>query len=392
MYFGPVGVKQNIYQGSGSIAAIPKILEREGWKKVMIIADPGVAKAGMVQRFEDMLKAADIPYCLFTDIRPNPEAVTIEAEAVPMYREFGADVMLAIGGGSAMDSAKGVCLIGESDFTVKEAMKASPGPTAPMPYKTYPIIAVPTTCGTGSECTRNAVISDETGYKMVPMQDCLVPSYAVCDPDLLATLPQSVAAATAMDALVQAVECYVGLGANEMSEIFSLRAIELIGQSIRPYYANRAHPKHANAMSLGCLFGGIAWNSAAPAQVHTSNHAITQYLHIPHGEACAILFPPFIEFNGLACKEKFNRVYNLMFPDKAVDYDFEVSMLVDEIIKLNRDLKIMGGKTMADYGCTMETIDLIMEKFPASRPIYPRTTTTEEWKTVMIDVMNGKYL
>jgi len=392
MYFGPVGVRQKIYQGSGAIAAIPKILAAEGWKRVMIVADPGVDKAGMIKPFEDMLTKEGFEYCKFTNIRPNPEAITIEKEAVPMYKEFKADVMLAIGGGSAMDSAKGVAIIGESNNTVKEAMKASPSPTAPMPYKTFPIIAVPTTCGTGSEATRNAVISDETGYKMVPMQDCILPAYAVCDPDLLATLPQHVAAATAMDALVQAVESYVSLGANDMSEVFSLRAIELIGQSIRPYYANRAHPKWANMMSLGCLYAGIAWNLSLPAQVHCSNHPITQYLHIPHGDACAILFPPFIEWNGIACKEKFHKVYNLMFPDKAIRDGFEVQMLVDEAIKLNRDLNILGGKTMKDYGCTEEIVHKIMSTFSPARPGYPRTTSREDWTKIMIKVMNGEYM
>jgi alcohol dehydrogenase class IV len=391
MFFGPVGVKQNLYQGSGSIRAIPKILEAESWKRVMIVADPGVEKAGLVKPFEKLLKDCGADYCLFTNIRPNPEQVTIEQEAIPMYREFKADVILAIGGGSALDSAKGIAIVGESGLSIKDAMAASPGVHAPMPHKTYPMIAVPTTCGTGSETTRNAVISDETGYKMVPMQDCILPQYAVCDPDLLATLPQSVASATAMDALVQAIECYVGLGANPMSEIYSLSAIELIGAAIRPYYANRAHPKWADKMSLGCMYGGIAWNLALPAQVHCSNHAITQHLHIPHGDACAILFPPFIEWNGIACKDKFKKVYELMFPDKDSS-GFEPELLMTEIMRLNRDLNIMGGKTMKDFGATEAIIHKIMEPFSPKRPGYPRTTSKEDWTKIMIKVMNGEYM
>lgn len=392
MFFGPMGVKQSLYQGSGCISAIPDILEKESWRRVMVVADPGVEKAGLVKRFEDILGGCGAEYCLFTNIRPNPEAVTVEKEAVPMYNEFKADVILAIGGGSALDTAKGISFIGESNYTVKEAIQNSPGITANMPYKTYPVIAVPTTCGTGSETTRNAVISDEVGYKMVPMQDCLLPAYAVCDPDLLATLPQNVASATAMDALVQAIECYVSLGANPMSEIFSLAAIELMGQCIRPYYANRAHEKWANMVSLACMYGGTAWNLSLPAQVHCSNHAITQHLHIPHGDACAILFPPFIEWNGIACKDKFHRVYNTMFPDKAVEKGFEPKMLMDEIIKLNHDVNIMGGKTMKDFGCTEAVIDKIMEPFSPLRPGYPRTTSKEDWKKIMIKVMNGEYM
>jgi len=389
MFFGPVGVKQNIYQGSGSISVIPKILESESWERVMLVADPGVEKAGLIKTFEDMLKKAGVEYCLFTNIRPNPKAETVENEAVPMYREFKADVMIAIGGGSTMDTAKGVALIGESNLSVKELPMAwNPFPIS---HKTYPMVAVPTTCGTGSESCNNAVISGEDEFKFVPQSDAILPKYAVCDPDLLATLPESVAAASGMDALVQSIEGYVSLGANDMSEIFSLRAVELLGQAIRPYYANRAHPKWANMMSLGCLYNGIAWGLSKPAQNHASNHALTEKLHIPHGEAAAILLPPFIEWNGIACKDKFHKVYNLMFPDKAVKNGFEIQMLVDEAIKLNKDLNIMGGKTLADIGCDEKLIDVMLKNF-SSRPSYPRTTSKEDWKRILIKVMNGEYM
>jgi len=253
------------------------------------------------------------------------------------------------------------------------------------------MIAVPTTCGTGSETCKNAVISDKDENKLVPMHDSILPKYAVCDPDLLATLPPSVAATTGMDALVQAIEGYVSLGASDFSEIFALRAVELIGQAIRPYYANRANPKWANMMSLGCIYQGISWDHAGPAQNHGTNHPITTYLNIAHGDTCAILLPPFIEWNGLACKDKFHKVYNFMFPDKAIEKGFEVQMLVDEAIKLNYDLNIMDRKTMADYGAELKTIDLILEDFH-NLPSYPRTTTREDWKKIMIKVMNGEYV
>lgn len=300
-----------------------------------------------------------------------------------------------------MDTAKGVAIVGESDMSVMDVPMAPDILMAmietkekiipPLAHKTYPMIAVPTTCGTGSETCKNAVISDKDENKLVPMHDSILPKYAVCDPDLLATLPPSVAATTGMDALVQAIEGYVSLGASDFSEIFALRAVELIGQAIRPYYANRANPKWANMMSLGCIYQGISWDHAGPAQNHGTNHPITTYLHIAHGDTCAILLPPFIEWNGLACKDKFHKVYNLMFPDKAIEKGFEVQMLVDEAIKLNYDLNIMDRKTMADYGADLKTIDLILEDF-FNLPSYPRTTTREDWKKIMIKVMNGEYM
>ena len=401
MSFGPFGVKQNIYQGSGVISMIPRILANEGWKRVMIVADPGVEKAGLIKPFEKILKDKGVEYCIFNNIRPNPEAVTIDNEAVPMFKKFKGDVLLAIGGGSTMDTAKGVAIVGESDMSIMDVPMAPDILMAmietkekiipPLAHKTYPMVAVPTTCGTGSETCKNAVISDKDENKLVPMHDSILPKYAVCDPDLLATLPPSVAATTGMDALVQAIEGYVSLGASDFSEIFALRAVELIGQAIRPYYANRANPKWANMMSLGCIYQGISWDHAGPAQNHGTNHPITTYLHIAHGDTCAILLPPFIEWNGLACKDKFHKVYNLMFPDKAIEKGFEVQMLVDEAIKLNYDLNIMDRKTMTDYGAELKTIDLILEDF-FNLPSYPRTTTREDWKKIMIKVMNGEYM
>lgn len=392
MTFKPFGVNQSIYQGSGCISMIPEICGLEGWKRVMIMADPGVEKFGAVKPFEEILKNAGIEYCIFTNIAPNPLQVTIESEAIPMYKAFKADVILAIGGGSTMDSAKGVAIVGESDLSIKEAMNVKPDQK--MPYKTFPMIAVPTTCGTGSECTANAVITEPNGHKMVPIQKCILPQYAVCDPDLLASLPPHVAAATAMDALVQAVESYVSLAANDFSEVMSLRATELIGQCIRQYYHNRTITKYADMMSLGCMYAGIAWNLSGPAQVHGSNHPITEQLHISHGDACAILFPVFAEWNGTVCKDKFFKVYNLLCPEHPVERkDFKVRMLVDELIQLNRDLNILNGKSMADLGCTEETVDIMLKNFPGwSRPNYPRTTTKADMKGLFMRVMNGEFL
>jgi alcohol dehydrogenase class IV len=207
--------------------------------------------------------------------------------------------MIAVGGGSTMDSAKGIAMVGESGMNVREvsAKGFALGAATPVTWKTYPIIAVPTTCGSGSEACRNAVISEPDGHKMLLMHNCILPAYAICDPDFLSTLPPHVAAASAMDALVQAIEAYFSLAANDFSEMMSLRAIEHIGPNIVQYYHNRSIAKHADAMSKGCLYAGIAWNNSFPAQIHGSNHPLTEVLNIPHGDACAILLPPVVEFN-----------------------------------------------------------------------------------------------
>ncbi|MCR4419727.1 MAG: iron-containing alcohol dehydrogenase [Clostridia bacterium] len=388
------GIKQTVYQGSGCINKIPEILAAEGWKRVLLVVDPGVLNAGGAKKCMDLLTAAGVEYQIFSKIEPNPLEVDIEKYGIPMYKEMKADVMIALGGGSTLDSAKGIAMVGDSNMTVREASDKcfEIGPFTPPPWKTYPIIAVPTTAGTGSEVIRNAVITEPNGHKMVPMHDCILPAYAICDPDLLATLPPHVAAATAMDALVQAVEAYVSLAANDFSEMMSLRAVEHIGPHIVPYYHNRAIPEHADHMSKGCMYAGFAWNNSFIAQIHGSNHPVTEILGISHGEACAILFPAFVEFNGQVCKEKFRKVYNLMYPDHPVaKEEFEPEMLVKKLIQLNRDLNILNGKTLADYGCTEEIVDRIVSEFNDRLYCLPRTTTKAQLKQMYMDVMNGKY-
>ncbi|MBN1320409.1 MAG: iron-containing alcohol dehydrogenase [Thermoleophilia bacterium] len=391
----PFGIKQTIYQGSGCVEKIPEILKAEGWKRVMLVIGPRLLETETGPRFEELLRQSGVDHCVFSKIEPDPLAADIEQVGIPMAREFEVDVLLAVGGGSTMDSAKGIAVVGRSDHTIKELMGdlANINPFVPLPHETYPMIAVPTTFGTGSEVIRNAVISDSDGHKMVPMHDCILPAYAVCDPDLAATLPPRAAAAAAMDALVQAAEAYVSLAANDFSETMSLRAIELIGPHIVPYYHDRSVLEHADALCKGSMYAGIAWNNSFVAQIHASNHPITELLHIPHGEACAILFPPFVEYNGEACREKFRKVHNLMYPDSLLGSEaFEPGILVQKLVRLNRDLNIMDGKSMADYGGTEELVDRMVAEFPEDLYTYPRKTTKEDLRDMYLRVMRGEYL
>lgn len=303
----PFSIPQMIYQGRGCIQRIPEILKLEGWKRAMLVIDPGVLKTSAGKLFESMLNESGIEFCTFSEIQPNPREKDIEE--------------------------KGIAIGANTNRTLKEIAGdlISIGPHTPLPYKTYPIIAVPTTAGTGSEVIRNAVFTDPDGYKRVLIHDSILPRYAFCDPALLATLPPRVAASSGMDALVQAIEAYVSLAANDFSETMSLRAIELIGPNIVPYYHNRAIPEYADAMSKGCVYQGIAWNNSFIAQIHACNHPITEILNVSHGEACAILLPWFVEWNGVVCKEKFRKVHNLMFPDNPLPKEtFKPRMLAEK--------------------------------------------------------------
>ena len=387
-------VPQNIYQGSGSIRAIPEILKKENWKRVLIVCGPTLLKTGVISRFEELLEEAGCEYRIFSDVKPNPATEDVEKIGVPMYREMNADVMLAIGGGSTMDSAKGIAIIGDSDktiFDIAGVMLKYP-PHEPLGWKTYPMIAVPTTCGTGSETTRNAVISLPDDRKLIPVHDCILPAYAVCDPDLLATQPRHVAAASAMDALVQAVEGLVSRSATDFGHMCGLHAASLIGPVIRGYVDDPGNPEYADAMSKGCMYAGICWNNSWPAQNHGCNHPMTELLHISHGDTCAIVMPWFVEYNGEPCRHDFWKVYNYLVPEdrKVHEGNFESKMLVEEFKQLNKYLGISGKKMMLDGGCTEEICRKMAEPF-MDMDSYPVPTSKEQMCSAFIDMMNGKY-
>lgn len=381
------GILQRIYQGSGCIQMIPNILETEGWSRVMIIADPGLHKAGLVQPVEDLLKGAGIEYLVFDHVRPNPETITIDGEAIPQFREFKGDVMIAIGGGSTMDTAKGVALVGDSGKKVMDFIGIPP--QVPLKHKTYPIIAIPTTAGTGSDVCRNAVICDEKGFKLVPSHDCILPRYAILDPDLLASQPFKVAAATAFDALTHALESYTNMNANDFTELFSLHALELVGESIRSYVANPAVDEYAQKMSLACMYAGFSLGIASIGQDHVLTHPMGEEpTHMTHGDACAMALPAVIEWNGLGCREKYRKAYNALSRKNVSEGDFEVKMLIDWIIRLIRDLKLFDLKSFEEFGYNGGDVKTEMLRHPIlankdriANPdcAYPRVTRLKDF-------------
>lgn len=385
------GIMQRIYQGSGSIQMIPNILQTEGWKRAMLVVDPGLYKAGVIEPFEKMLKEAEVDYIVFDNVRPNPETVTIDGEAIPAFREFGGDVLIAVGGGSTMDTAKGVALVGDSGKKVMDFIGIPP--QVPVSHKTYPIIAVPSTAGTGSDVCRNAVICDENGFKLVPSHDCILPAYAVLDPDLLAGLPFHIAAATAVDALTHALESYTNMNANDFTELFSLHSLELIGDCIRPFVANPAVDEYANKMSLACMYAGFSLGIASIGQDHVITHPMGEEpFHMPHGDACAMAMPAVIEWNGLGCKEKYRKAYNALSKKNVSEGDFEVKMLIDWVIKLNRDLHLARDKSFEDWGYNNEEVLEMMLKHPIFNNKdatknqdcnYPRVTRMKEFAQII---------
>lgn len=390
------GIMQRLYQGSGCISKIPYILQVEGWRRVMVFADPYLYKAGIVKPIEDYLKNTDgVEYTVFTNIRPNPEVVTIEKEAIPACRNFKPDVILAVGGGSTMDTAKGVAIVGDSDSHVLEFTIDKIQHNAKLPQRTYPMIGIPTTAGTGSEVCRNAVICDETGLKLVPSHDSILPIYALIDPDLLAGLPFPVAAATSVDALTHALETYTNMTSNDFTELFSLRALELIGEAIRPFVANPAVDEWADKMSLGSMYAGFSLGLASIGQDHVITHPMSEDpFHMPHGDACGMALPAVIEWNGLGCKEKYRKAYNALTKKNIDKNEFEVQMLVEWVVELNHDLHIADDKSFEEWGYNDGEVLELMLNHPIMKfgieanadhatCTYPRVTSREDFAFII---------
>jgi alcohol dehydrogenase class IV len=389
------GIPQRLYQGAGSVSKLSEILDMEGWKRIMLIAGPTLYKNGVIEPIESIIRESGAEYIVFTNIKPNPEVGAIEREALPAFREFLPDAVVAVGGGSTLDTAKGVVISGDSgrpvlDFTIDKLAQH-----ARLAHKTPPMVAIPTTAGTGSEVGANAVISDENGLKLVLRHDSIVPQYALLDPSLLAGLPFTVAAATAMDTFVQALETLTNRNANDFTRTCSLRSLELAGEAIRPFVADPSHPVYADKMSRACMWAGFSLGLAGIGQDHVITHPMGEApFHMPHGDACGMALPAVIEYNGLACKDLYRQAYNALTGKRLAQSDFEVQMLIDWCVALNEDLHIARDKSFEEWGYNDDDVlDLMLQhpivKFaveinsPHGETEYPRRTGYEEYRSII---------
>jgi len=388
------GILQNIFQGAGSISKLPMIIKREGWKHVMLICGPTLYGSGAIAQIEDDLRETGAKLLVFTNVRPNPEASTIEREAIPAALSFGADVIVAVGGGSTLDTAKGVAIVGASGKPVLDFMIGKISAKDRLEHDTLPIVAIPTTAGTGSEVCNKAVISDEAGVKQVIAHDTILPKYALLDTDMLKTLPFSIAAATATDTFVQALETLTNRFAYDFTRTQSLRSLELVGRSIRAFVANPADPDAANDMSMACMYAGFSLGLANIGQDHIITHPMSESpFYMPHGDACGMVMPAVIEYNGLSCKDLYHKAYVALTGKQIPAHRFEVRFLIDWVVELNDDLHIAGDKSFAEWGFNDETLELMLEhpiiKFAAKRNAvaesteYPRCTSIEDYRAII---------
>lgn len=377
-------VPQEIIFGSGSLNRLPELLKKQNEARVLLISGPHLNKMGVVGRLRDSIVSAGAACETFTDVEANPSMETVE-KAAAAYRAFGADAIVAIGGGSPMDVAKavGVVVTYGGSIAQYEGVGTVPGPIVPL-------IAIPTTAGTGSEVTTFSVITDHSrNYKLTVGSQYLIPRCALLDPELLTTTPAGVAAACGMDALVHALEAYLSRAASPFSDAMAEKALALIGRSLRAFVADRANLEAASDMLAGSLFAGIAFSWARLGNVHAMAHPLGGFFNVPHGLANAILLPVVVDYNAIADHDgKYETIYRAVAASPKAEFSQE--MLADELRRLAARIGIPA--TLAEVGVDAEKIPEMAADAMKSGNIYvnPRTSTQKDIEQLYRRAMGDK--
>ena len=300
-------LNETSYHGKGAIHEIATEVKGRGFQKCFVCSDPDLLKFGVTKKVTDVLENAGIAYEIYSQIKANPTIENVQT-GVEAFKKSGADCIVAIGGGSSMDTAKAIgIIIANPEFADVRSLEG----VAPTKNKCVPIIAVPTTAGTAAEVTINYVITDaEKNRKMVCVDVHDIPVVAVVDPDMMSSMPKGLTAATGMDALTHAIEGYITKGAWAMSDMFHLKAIEIISKNLRGAVANT--PEGREGMALGQYIAGMGFSNVGLGIVHSMAHPLGALYDTPHGVANAILLPTVMEYNAEATGEKYRDIAKAM--------------------------------------------------------------------------------
>lgn len=300
-------LNETSYHGAGAIQEIATEAKRRNFKKALVCSDPDLIKFGVTKKVTDVLDKAGLVYEINSDIKANPTIENVQ-NGVEAYKKASADYIIAIGGGSSMDTAKGIgIIIANPEFADVRSLEG----VAPTKNKSVPIFAVPTTAGTAAEVTINYVITDvEKNRKMVCVDVNDIPVVAFVDPDMMSTMPKGLTAATGMDALTHAIEGYITAGAWELSDMFHIKAIEIIARNLRGAVNNT--PEGREGMALGQYIAGMGFSNVGLGIVHSMAHPLGALYDTPHGVANAIILPTVMEYNAEATGEKYRDIAKVM--------------------------------------------------------------------------------
>ena len=367
-------LNETSYHGAGAIKAIPDEIKARGFKKVFVATDPDLIKFGIATKVTALLDEANIPYAVFSDIKANPTIENVKA-GVEAFKACEADCIVAIGGGSAMDTAKAVgIIITNPEFADVRSLEG----VAPTKNPCAPIIAVATTAGTAAEVTINYVITDvEKKRKFVCVDVHDIPVVAVVDPEMMNTMPASLTAATGMDALTHAIEGYITKGAWELSDMFHIKAIEVIAKSLRAAVRNEAEGREG--MALGQYIAGMGFSNVGLGVDHSMAHTLSAYYDMPHGKACATLLPTVMAYNAEFTGEKYRDIARAMGVKGTDDMTQEEyrKAAVDAVKQLSEDVGIVSS--LKGVVKEEDVHALAVDAFnDACRPGNPRETSVEE--------------
>ena len=367
-------LNETSYHGAGAINSIPDEIRARGFKKILVVTDPGLLKFGVTSKVTDILDREKISYSVFSSLQANPTITNVK-DGVAAFKAFGADALIAVGGGSAMDTSKAIgIIINNPEFADVRSLEG----VAPTKNKAVPIIAVPTTAGTAAEVTINYVITDEEKHrKMVCVDVHDIPVIAVIDPDMMSSMPPSLTAATGMDALTHAIEGYITKGAWELSDMFHLKAIEIISRTLRGAVANT--PEGREGMALGQYVAGMGFSNVGLGIVHSMAHPLGALYNTPHGIANAIILPTVMEYNAPATGEKYRYIAAAMGvpgTENMTESEFRRAA-IDAVKKLASDVNI--PKDLKDIVKEEDIPFLAQSAFDdACRPGNPRDTSVSE--------------
>ena len=367
-------LNETSYHGYGAISAVADEIKGRGFKKAFVCSDPDLIKFGVTKKVTDILDNASIPYEIYSNIKANPTVENVQ-QGVEAFKAAGTDCIVAIGGGSSMDTAKAIgIIITNPEFADVVSLEG----VAPTKNKCVPIIAVPTTAGTAAEVTINYVITDaKNNRKMVCVDVHDIPVVAVVDPDMMASMPKGLTAATGMDALTHAIEGYITGGAWTLSDMFHIEAIRLIAKSLRAAVNGEAEGREG--MALGQYVAGMGFSNVGLGIVHSMAHPLGALYDTPHGVANAIILPTVMEYNAPCTGEKYRDIAKAMGVEgvDAMTLENARKAAIDAVKQLSMDVGIPADLKEI---VKAEDLDFLAQSAydDACRPGNPRDTSKEE--------------
>lgn len=364
------------YFGAGARKELPQVLAKLNVKKALVCSDKGLIQVGTTKKVTDVLDAAQFSYDIYSEIKPNPTVTNVQ-QGVAAFKASGADCLIAIGGGSSMDTAKGIgIVVANPEFADVVSLEGC----APTKHKSVPIIALPTTAGTGAEVTINYVIIDEQRQaKMVCVDPNDIPAVAIIDPELMYSLPKGLTAATGMDALTHAIEGYITKGAWVMSDMYELQAIKMIAESLPLAVDEPTNPVGREGMALAQYIAAQAFSNVGLGLVHGMAHPLGALFDVPHGVANALLLPTIMRFNMPKCIDKFAVIARTMGVDTTgMSTEQAAQAAVDAVQALS--LRVGIPQHLSDLHITAEDIPALAAQAIADvcTPGNPREVTEQQ--------------